>query len=113
MFPLLVEESSGIRCFECPDFMELDGKYLAIGAWMHHHDECGRLQMSRYYIGDFREQRLQVENSGWFDFGGNCYAMQNGKFRILRKMDFGPVRIAFYPMKLQALPFPKVYFLPF
>ncbi len=77
LHPLLVEESSGIRCFECPDFMELDGKYLAIGAWMHHHDECGRLQMSRYYIGDFREQRLQVENSGWFDFGGNCYAMQS------------------------------------
>lgn len=75
--PLLTEECSGIRCFECPDFMRLDGKYLAMGAWMDHHDEYGRFQMSRYYIGDWKEQKLEVENSGWFDFGNNCYAMQS------------------------------------
>lgn len=75
--PLLVEEEPGIRCFECPDFMELDGKYVAIGAWMKHYDSWGRYQMSRYYVGDFKDGRFIAENSGWFDFGSNCYAMQS------------------------------------
>lgn len=77
LHPLLTEESEGIRSFECPDFMELDGKYVAIGAWMGHRDDCGRLQMSRYYIGSWKERKLETESSGWFDFGSNCYAMQS------------------------------------
>lgn len=77
LHPLLVEPENGITCFECPDFMELDGKYVAIGAWMHHYDDCGRYQMSRYYIGDFENQNYQAGTSGWFDFGSNCYAMQS------------------------------------
>ena len=75
--PLLVEEKADIRCFECPDFMELDGKYLAIGAFMGHEDACGRHQMSRYYVGSWKDKRLAVESEGWFDFGSNCYAMQS------------------------------------
>ncbi len=75
--PLLVEEEEGIRCMECPDFMELDGKYLAVGALMCHHDPFGRYQMSRYYVGDFKEGIFTEENRGWFDFGSNCYAMQS------------------------------------
>lgn len=75
--PLLVEDEEGIRCMECPDFMELDGKYLAIGALMHHQDSFGRYQMSRYYVGDFAKGVFTEENRGWFDFGGNCYAMQS------------------------------------
>lgn len=74
--PLLTEQHK-IRCFECPDFMELDGKYLAVGAFMEHHDNCGRYQMSRYYIGNWQDQRFEKINEGWFDFGSNCYAMQS------------------------------------
>lgn len=75
--PLLREEKEDIRCFECPDFMELDGKYLAIGAFMAHRDVCGRHQMSRYYVGSWKDKKLAVESEGWFDFGSNCYAMQS------------------------------------
>lgn len=75
--PLFIEQTEGIRCFECPDFFELDGKYAAIGAWMSHYDELGRYQMSRYYIGSWKDEKLEVEQSGWFDFGSNCYAMQS------------------------------------
>lgn len=75
--PLVIERTEGIRCFECPDFMELDGKYVAVGAWMCYYDDCGRYQMSRYYIGDFKNQKLEVQGEGWFDFGSNCYAMQS------------------------------------
>lgn len=75
--PLVLEEKEKIRCFECPDFMELDGRYVATGAWMEHYDECGRYQMSRYYTGTFRDGKFAVENGGWFDFGSNCYAMQS------------------------------------
>ncbi len=75
--PLLVEKETGIRCVECPDFMELDGKYLAIGALMHHYDPQGRYQMCRYYIGDFEDGIFTEEHRGWFDFGSNCYAMQS------------------------------------
>lgn len=75
--PLVREGKEKIRCFECPDFMELDGKYMVIGAWMEHYDECGRYQMSRYYTGTFKDGEFAVENDGWFDFGSNCYAMQS------------------------------------
>ena len=75
--PLLLEDREKIRCFECPDFMELDGKYAAIGAWMEHRDEGGRYQMSRYYTGDLHDGRFEIVNDGWFDFGSNCYAMQS------------------------------------
>lgn len=75
--PLLFEEEADIRCFECPDFMELDGRYIAIGAFMCHYDEYGRYQMTRYYIGSWKNQRLEKESSGWVDFGSNCYAVQS------------------------------------
>ncbi len=75
--PLLVEQEDGIRCIECPDFMELDGKALVIGALMHHHDFQGRYQMCRYYTGEFQNGVFTEENRGWFDFGSNCYAMQS------------------------------------
>lgn len=77
LHPLLIEETEGIECFECPDFMELDGKYLALGAWMCHYDEQNRYQMSRYYIGEFENEQFRKESEGWFDFGSNCYAMQS------------------------------------
>lgn len=73
----LLQEGQGFRCFECPDLFKLDGKYVAMGAWMEHTDEFGRFQMCRYYIGDWKEEQLQVQNSGWVDFGSNCYAQQS------------------------------------
>lgn len=75
--PLITEEQNQIRCFECPDFMELDGSFLAMGAFMEHYDANGRYQMSRYYIGEWRDRRLAKTGEGWFDFGSNCYAMQS------------------------------------
>ncbi len=75
--PLLLEEQYEIRCFECPDLMELDGRYLAVGAFMEHYDSCGRYQMSRYYIGNWRDRKIEKVKEGWFDFGSNCYAMQS------------------------------------
>ena len=75
--PLLTEKEEGIRCVECPDFIELDGKHLVIGALMQHRDSYGRYQMSRYYVGDFTDGIFTEESRGWFDFGGNCYAMQS------------------------------------
>lgn len=75
--PLLVEQETGIRCMECPDIMELDGKYVVTCALMKHYDSCGRYQMCRYYLGDFKDGLFTEEHRGWFDFGGNCYAMQS------------------------------------
>lgn len=75
--PLLIEETEGVRCFECPDFYELDGKYVAVGAWMCHIDEYGRKQMCRCYVGDWKDGSYEIQNSGWYDFGSNCYAMQS------------------------------------
>lgn len=76
--PLLVEKSDkAITTFECPDFFPLDNQYVVMGAWMHHHDECGRYQMTRYYIGDFKEESFSVKHSGWLDFGSNFYASQS------------------------------------
>ena len=57
--------------------MELDGKALVIGALMQHRDAGGRYQMCRYYTGEFQNGIFTEEDRGWFDFGGNCYAMQS------------------------------------
>lgn len=75
--PLLQEEENGIRTFECPDFFELDGSYVALGAWMCHHDEYGRYQMTRCYIGTFDGWKLQPDRQQWYDFGSNFYAVQS------------------------------------
>ena len=75
--PLLQERTEGIRTFECPDFFELDGAYVALGAWMCHHDEYGRYQMTRCYIGDFDGEKLKARRQQWYDFGSNFYAVQS------------------------------------
>lgn len=77
LHPLLTEAQREIRCFECPDFFMLDGKMVAMGAWMEHYDEQKRYQMSRWYAGDWDEEQMILEQSGWYDFGSNCYAMQS------------------------------------
>lgn len=75
--PLLTEEEEGVRCFECPDFFPLDGSFAAWGALMCHRDASGRYQMSRYYIGEFKDEEFSMKSTGWYDFGSNCYAMQS------------------------------------
>lgn len=75
--PLLQEHEPGIRTFECPDFFELDGKYVAAGAWMCHRDEAGRYQMTRCYTGTFDGDRFKTEHQQWYDFGSNFYAVQS------------------------------------
>ena len=75
--PLLQEHEPGIRTFECPDFFELDGKYVAAGAWMCHRDEAGRYQMTRCYTGTFDGGRFKTEHQQWYDFGSNFYAVQS------------------------------------
>ena len=74
--PLLEEHEPGIRTFECPDFFELDGKYVAAGAWMCHRDEANRYQMTRCYVGAFDGRKLLAESEQWYDFGSNFYAVQ-------------------------------------
>ncbi len=75
--PLLQEKTPGIRTFECPDFFKLDGRYVALGAWMCHYDEAGRYQMTRCYVGDFNGGRLHAVRQQWYDFGSNFYAVQS------------------------------------
>ncbi len=75
--PLLEEETRGISTFECPDAFELDRKFVAMGAWMTHHDEYGRYQMTRYYVGEFKDSVMKVEHSEFLDFGSNYYAGQS------------------------------------
>lgn len=75
--PLLLEYSPGILTFECPDVFFLDGCLVAMGAWMEHRDSFGRFQMTRYYTGRLKGDRMEVENQGWVDFGSNYYALQS------------------------------------
>lgn len=73
----LITENTPVRTIECPDFFPLDGKYVAMGAWMCHYDENGRYQQCRYYVGDWRGSEMDVHKQQWVDFGSNCYAAQS------------------------------------
>lgn len=75
--PLLTEPDRKATTIECPDFFYLDGSYVAVGALMKHTDDWGRYQMTRCYIGDFKDGRLEVSRRQWFDFGSNFYAVQS------------------------------------
>ncbi len=74
--PLILDQEEGATTYECPDFFELDGTYVAMAALMKYRDEYGRYQMSRYYIGSFEQREFQTEQTGWLDFGGDFYAVQ-------------------------------------
>lgn len=77
LHPLLIEEEPEVEAFECPDFFYLDGKYVAVGAWMSYKDKYGRFNPTRYYIGDFVNEKYTVEESGFCDFGCDYYAIQS------------------------------------
>jgi len=74
--PLVVEPDPRVNMVECPDCFELNGKTVALAALMGLQDHGGRRQMTKYYIGDVHNNHLEAESTGWFDFGGNCYAVQ-------------------------------------
>lgn len=75
--PLYVEETP-MRTIECPDFFPLDGSYVLTGAWMDYHDEAGRFQPCRYYVGNWKggKEPLEPQAQQWVDYGSNCYAAQ-------------------------------------
>ncbi|SCI08701.1 Beta-fructosidase [uncultured Ruminococcus sp.] len=75
--PILTDSRGGIETIECPDFFELDGKYVAVGDLMWYHDAYGRYQPLWYYIGNYQDGKLQVEQDGLLDFGTNFYAVQS------------------------------------
>lgn len=75
--PLLVDDTPGVSAFECPDFFELDGRFVLTVSLMDHVDANGRRNGVRYYVGDFRDGRLITERSGLVDFGTNFYALQS------------------------------------
>lgn len=75
--PIVIDPEKGSTTFECPDFFTLDNKQVAVAALMRHNDEQGRYQMTRYYIGELHGEDFQIENTGWFDFGSNYYAVQS------------------------------------
>lgn len=75
--PLVVEKIEKCASFECPDCFELDGKFVAVGALLNHLDEHKRKTMTKYYIGDFADRKLNVQATGWYDFGSNFYAVQS------------------------------------
>lgn len=74
---LLKEELKGLRTIECPDLMLIDNKFVAVAALMEYVDECGRINPTKYYIGDLKDGQLQVESTGLYDFGSNFYAVQS------------------------------------
>lgn len=75
--PVIIEPDKGSTTFECPDFFTLDNKQVGVAALMRHHDDNNRYQMTRYYIGTFENEQFEIENTGWFDFGSNYYAVQS------------------------------------
>ena len=74
---LLEEQTEGIYTFECPDFFFADGKFAAVCSWMMYVDEERRYQPTYYYIGDYTNEKFNIENKGLYDFGSNFYAVQS------------------------------------
>lgn len=70
-------EEKGVYTIECPDFMRFENADAAAGALMYHYDEYGRYQMTKYYVGKYKDGHFHIENTGWYDFGSNFYAVQS------------------------------------
>lgn len=80
--PLLFEtELPEAYTYECPDIFHLDGSAVAIGSLMHLHDDSGRFQPIRWYIGNIDmvsgKPKLVTQHTGWCDFGSCYYAAQS------------------------------------
>ena len=77
---LLQEKTEGVYTFECPDFFPLDGDMVVIGAWMFYSDDQRRYQPTYYYIGNYRNGKFEVNQTGLYDFAGNFYAVQSFEY---------------------------------
>lgn len=74
---LLEETTEGVSTIECPDLMEIGNKFVAVASLMSYTDKNGRIQPTKYYIGNLQDNKLIVENTGLYDFGTNFYAVQS------------------------------------
>lgn len=80
--PLLFETGlAETYTYECPDAFSLDGSAVAVGSMMKLHDLTGRFQPIRWYTGVIADSldapRLDVQHTGWCDFGSCYYAVQS------------------------------------
>lgn len=74
---LIEEQQDGLTTIECPDLMFIDNKFIAVAGLMDYIDECGRINPTKYYIGNLKDNKLEVEGTGLYDFGSNFYAVQS------------------------------------
>lgn len=76
---VLLQEPRGeaVRTYECPDFFELDGVWIAAASLMNYRDGHGRFQPVVWYAGEFDGKVLDAKYSGLCDFGGAYYASQS------------------------------------
>lgn len=76
---ILLQEPRGndVRTYECPDFFELDGVWIAAASLMNYRDGHGRFQPVMWYAGGFDGKQLRPRYSGLCDFGGSYYAAQS------------------------------------
>lgn len=74
---VITEREEGVYTIECPDLFELDGKFVAVAAYMFYTDAQGRIQPTYYYIGELKNNKLEIESKGLYDFGSNFYAVQS------------------------------------
>lgn len=85
---LYLEESADTIAFECPDFFEMNGKFILIVSKMRHVDEMGRKDTVHYYVGNFDGSHFYPEAEKLLDFGGNLYAVQSFS-RLNRRLALG------------------------
>lgn len=70
----------GARAVECPDFFELDGKWVLIMGFVGHTEpDTGRHNLLFALVGDFNDDRFTSDRSELqlLDFGTDYYAMQS------------------------------------
>lgn len=85
---LYMEESPDTIAFECPDFFEINGKFILIVSKMRHVDEMRRKDTMHYYIGSFDGSHFYPEVEELLDFGGNLYAVQSFSY-LNRRLALG------------------------
>lgn len=70
----------GARCVECPDFFELDGRFVLVMGFVGYTEpETGRHNLLYAQVGNFADDRFKPlsEELQELDFGTDFYAMQS------------------------------------
>lgn len=70
----------GARAVECPDFFQLDGKWVLVMGFVGHTDPgSGRHNLLYALVGEFKDDRFLPESDALqlLDFGTDFYAMQS------------------------------------